>query len=52
MDGGFREGWLMEVDGRLDPLRDTAEFISIKNQIDDEISQALAEVRSLPVALL
>jgi len=49
---GFREGWLLEVDQRLDPLRDTAEFIAIKNQIDDEINQALAEVRSLPVALL
>ena len=49
---GFRERWLLEIDGRLDPLRDKAEFIAIKNQIDDEISQALAEVRSLPVAYL
>jgi TolB-like protein/Flp pilus assembly protein TadD len=49
---GFRERWLLEIDGRLDPLRDKAKFIALKNQIDDEISQALAEVRSFPVAIL
>jgi TolB-like protein/Tfp pilus assembly protein PilF len=49
---GFRENWLMEIDYRLDPLRDRVEFIALKSQLEDEINQALAEVRSFPVAIL
>jgi len=49
---GWRELWVLEIDGRLDPLRDSAEFLLLKEQLADDVSQARAEVRSLPVAAL
>ena len=51
-ENGFRERWLVELDGRLDPIRERVEFVTFKNQLDDDINQALAEVRSAPMALL
>jgi hypothetical protein len=49
-DRGFRERWLMDIDRRLDSLRDQPEFIALINQIDDDISRALTEIQSLAVA--
>jgi TolB-like protein len=49
---GFRERWVLEVDGRLDPLRDRPEFLLFKDRIEDDISRALAEIRSLALASL
>lgn len=49
---GFRESWLVDLDWRLDPIRERVEFIAFKNRMDDDINQALAEVRSAPIALL
>ena len=51
-DRGFREHWLLKLDGRLDSLRDQAEFITLQNRIDDDINRALAEIRSMSVAAL
>ena len=51
-DRGFRERWWLELDGRLDPLRDRVEFITLKNRLDDDVNKALAEVRSTLMALL
>ena len=33
---GFREQWMLEIDGRLDPLRDRPEFLVFKDLIDDD----------------
>jgi len=51
-DRGFREQWVMDIDGRLAPLRDTPEFIILMEQIRDDVSQALIEIRALPLAAL
>jgi TolB-like protein/Flp pilus assembly protein TadD len=49
---GFREHWVLEVDGRLDPLRDRPEFLLFKDRIEDDINRALVEIRSLALASL
>lgn len=49
---GWRELWLLEIDGRLDPLRERPEFVQIQQRINDDLAQALVEVRSLTFASL
>jgi tetratricopeptide (TPR) repeat protein len=49
---GFREQWVMEIDGRLAPLCDDPAFIVLMQQIQDDLSQALITIRSLSVAAL
>jgi TolB-like protein/Flp pilus assembly protein TadD len=51
-DRGFREQWMLEIDGRLDPLRDRPEFLLFKDRINDDVTRALAEIRSLALASL
>ena len=51
-DKGFRESWVLEIDGRLDPLRERPEFQLFKGQIDDDVTRALTEIRSLSLAAL
>jgi Flp pilus assembly protein TadD len=47
---GYREHWVLEIDGRLAPLRDTPEFIMLMEQIRDDVSRARTEIRSLSLA--
>jgi tetratricopeptide (TPR) repeat protein len=49
-DRGYREHWVLEIDGRLAPLRDTPEFIMLMEQIRDDVSRARTEIRSLSLA--
>jgi len=49
---GFREQWIIEIDGRLDPLREQPDFLLLADQIKDDVSHALAQIRSLPLASL
>jgi tetratricopeptide (TPR) repeat protein len=49
---GFREQWVIDIDGRLAPLRDKPEFIMLMEQIRDDVSQARAEIQSLSLAAL
>ena len=49
-DRGYREQWVLEIDGRLASLRDTPEFIMLMEQIRDDVSQARTEIRSLSLA--
>ena len=51
-DRGFREQWMLEIDHRLDPLRDRPEFLLFKDRIDDDVSRALVEIRSLALVSL
>ncbi|MEE4218019.1 MAG: tetratricopeptide repeat protein [Xanthomonadales bacterium] len=51
-DRGFRELWVLEIDGRLDPLRDRPEFLLFKDRIVDDVGRALVEIRSLALATL
>jgi TolB-like protein/Flp pilus assembly protein TadD len=49
---GFREQWVLDIDGRLAPLHDRAEFQMLKNQISEDVQQARAEINAQPVAML
>jgi len=49
---GFRELWVMDIDGRLAPLRDMPEFITLMEQIREDVSHARAEIHSLTLASL
>jgi len=49
---GFRQQWVMEIDGRLDPLRQQPEFITLMNRIRDDVSQARMEIQTQALANL
>jgi len=49
---GFRERWVLEIDTRLDPLRDRPEFKTFRERIDDDLVRALTEIRSLKLVAL
>ncbi len=49
-DRGFREQWVLEIDGRLDPLRERTEFLVFRDRIQEDLNRALAEIRALPLA--
>ncbi|MBT8047274.1 MAG: hypothetical protein HKN57_04605 [Xanthomonadales bacterium] len=51
-DRGFREQWVLDIDGRLAPLRDRPEFILLMEQIRDDVVQARAEIKALTLAAL
>jgi TolB-like protein/tetratricopeptide (TPR) repeat protein len=44
---GFREHWLMDIDGRLAPLRDNPDFLVLVEQIRNDVSQARSEIKAL-----
>lgn len=48
---GFREEWVLEIDGRLDPLRDQPEFAMFRERVSEDLGQALAEIRSLAMLI-
>jgi len=48
---GFRELWTLNIDFRLDSLRQQPGFIALKNRITDDVSRALAEIKSVNLAL-
>ena len=50
VDRGFREQWLLDVDGRLDALREEPGFAELKNRLHDDIKTALTRVKSLNLA--
>ncbi|MBT8040888.1 MAG: tetratricopeptide repeat protein [Gammaproteobacteria bacterium] len=47
---GFREDWVLEIDGRLDPLRGSPEFTLLRERVSDDLGQALAEIRALALS--
>ncbi len=49
-DRGWRQSWLLKIDGRLDLLRDDPRFVEITQRILDEVNQARNEIRGLKVA--
>lgn len=48
---GWRQSWVLRIDGRLDPLRDMPGFIEIQQRISDDVRQALETVRNQQFAL-
>jgi hypothetical protein len=51
-DHGFRESWVLEIDGRLGPLRDQPEFVALVERIRNDLSQARLEIEALALAAL
>ncbi len=49
---GFRQQWVLDIDTRLAPLHERPEFQMLKNQINEDVQRARAEIRALPVAML
>jgi len=48
---GFREQWVMDIDGRLAPLRSHPEFLALMEQIRNEVDQARTEIETLSQVL-
>jgi tetratricopeptide (TPR) repeat protein len=48
---GWRQKWLLDMDGRMEILWDEPEFIAIKQQIEDDVKRARAEVLSEKVVM-
>jgi tetratricopeptide (TPR) repeat protein len=51
-DRGFRELWMVDIDGRLDAVRGLAAFADFKARIVEDIDQCLAAIRNAQVASL
>ena len=51
-DRGFRELWMVDIDGRLDAVRGLPAFADFKARIIDDIDQCLAAIRNARVASL
>jgi len=49
---GFRERWVMEIDGRLEPLRQQPEFITLMDRMREDLNKARIEIEALAVAAL
>jgi len=49
---GFRERWVLDIDSRLDPLRERPEFQNFADRIAEDVAQAMTEIRSLSLASL
>jgi len=50
-DRGFRESWLLALDWRLDSIRDQDRFVQLHEQMDQDIEEAVAEIRATPLAM-
>lgn len=50
-DRGFRGLWMLDLDLRLDSVREEPQFVAIKQQIEKDIVQARLEVESFAVAI-
>jgi len=49
---GFRENWMLELDPRLEALRDEGDFIALKTRIEQDLERDLAEIRATSLAAL
>ena len=51
-DRGFRQVWLLDLDARMDSLRQEPQFVALKEQIELDIVEARTQVQSLAIAAL
>jgi len=49
---GFREGWMLKIDWRLEGLRDEADFVDLKARIETDLESTVTEIRGLSLAKL
>ena len=51
-DRGFRDLWLLQLDWRLNSLREEQTFVALESRLGQDIDQANAEIRALSLASL
>jgi TolB-like protein/Flp pilus assembly protein TadD len=51
-DRGWRQTWVLDIDGRLEPLHELPAYIELRQTIEQDIQQARAEIESQAMALL
>ncbi len=51
-DRGWRQTWVLDIDGRLEPLHKMPAYIELRQTIEQDIQQARAEIESLAMAML
>jgi tetratricopeptide (TPR) repeat protein len=51
-DRGWRQTWVLDIDGRLEPLHEMPAYIELRQAIEQDIQQARAEIESLAMAML
>jgi TolB-like protein/Flp pilus assembly protein TadD len=51
-DRGWRQTWVLDIDGRLEPLHEMPAYIELRQTIEQDIQQARAEIESQAMALL
>lgn len=51
-DRGWRQGWLLELDGRLERLRNNPDYLEFERQVREDIARARGEVLAQHVAVL
>jgi TolB-like protein/Flp pilus assembly protein TadD len=49
---GWRQTWVLDIDGRLEPLHEMPAYIELRQTIEQDIQQARAEIESLAMALV
>jgi len=49
---GFRELWILDIDGRLDSIRDNPDYLALVDRIRDDLHAAHSEVEARPLAAL
>ena len=49
-DLGFRKHWVLEIDQRIDAIRNDPDYIVLEQQILDDVNRARAEIGSQQVA--
>jgi TolB-like protein/predicted Zn-dependent protease len=47
---GWRQSWVLKMDGRLDPLRNDPDFVALERQIIEDVSRARAQVLAEKIA--
>ena len=52
VERGWRDAWVLKIDGRLDPLREDARFIDLAQRVEEEVDQAREQIASLKLARL
>ena len=51
-DRGWRQTWVLDIDGRLEPLHEMPAYIELRRTIEKDIQQARAEIESLAMAMI
>jgi TolB-like protein/Tfp pilus assembly protein PilF len=49
---GWRQTWILDIDGRLEPLHGMPAYIELRRAIESDLQQARAEIESLAMAML